>query len=363
MSPKVGGGAPHIADVSLTLERGSLNVLLGPTLAGKTSLMRLMAGLDKPTAGPRARRRQGRHRRAGAAAQRRDGLPAVHQLPVADGLREHRLAAARRRACRRPRSTARCSEAARAAASSTPLLDRLPLELSGGQQQRTALARALVKDAPLVLLDEPLANLDYKLREELREELPRIFAAAGAIVVYATTEPTRRCCSAATRRRSTRAASLQFGPTLEVYRQPGRPRDGASLHRPADEPRRLTHHGGDGALLGAAPPCRRAGAARGAAGRRLPRSASAPTTSICSRRGPTRSRFAATVAVGRDHRLRELHPRRATTATRWVGAASQGVHALDAGDAVERLSRPRAMSTSSTPTAGSSPRRASAAAA
>ncbi len=70
-----------------------------------------------------------------------------------------------------------------------PFLDRRPLELSGGQQQRTAIARALVKGAELVLLDEPLANFDYKLREELREELPRIFAASGAIFVYATTEP------------------------------------------------------------------------------------------------------------------------------------------------------------------------------
>ncbi len=77
----------------------------------------------------------------------------------------------------------------------TPYLDRMPLNLSGGQQQRTALARALVKDAELVLLDEPLANLDYKLREELRVELPKIFArdrrdlclrdhrAAGGLVV------------------------------------------------------------------------------------------------------------------------------------------------------------------------------------
>ena len=71
----------------------------------------------------------------------------------------------------------------------TPYLKRTPLNLSGGQQQRTALARALVKNASLVLLDEPLANLDYKLREELREELPKIFAESGAIFVYATTEP------------------------------------------------------------------------------------------------------------------------------------------------------------------------------
>ncbi|TGR73761.1 ATP-binding cassette domain-containing protein, partial [Mesorhizobium sp. M2D.F.Ca.ET.223.01.1.1] len=71
----------------------------------------------------------------------------------------------------------------------TSYLDRTPLNLSGGQQQRTALARAIVKNASLVLLDEPLANLDYKLREELRAELPKIFAAAGTIFVYATTEP------------------------------------------------------------------------------------------------------------------------------------------------------------------------------
>ena len=70
-----------------------------------------------------------------------------------------------------------------------PFLDRKPLELSGGQQQRCALARALVKNAGLVLLDEPLANLDYKLREELRAEIPKIFEESGAIFVYATTEP------------------------------------------------------------------------------------------------------------------------------------------------------------------------------
>ena len=60
-----------------------------------------------------------------------------------------------------------------------------PDELSGGQQQRTALARALVKDSDLILLDEPLANLDFKLREELREELPKLFEDRDCIVVYA----------------------------------------------------------------------------------------------------------------------------------------------------------------------------------
>jgi glycerol transport system ATP-binding protein len=101
-----------------------------------------------------------------------------------------------------------------------PYLDRTPLTLSGGQQQRTALARALVKGAGLVLLDEPLANLDYKLREELREELPRIFAESGAILVYATTEPTEALLLGGHTATLHEGRVTQFGPTVEVFRRP-----------------------------------------------------------------------------------------------------------------------------------------------
>jgi glycerol transport system ATP-binding protein len=100
-------------------------------------------------------------------------------------------------------------------------LRRKPLELSGGQQQRCALARALVKDAGLVLLDEPLANLDYKLREELREEIPRIFAASGAIFVYATTEPHEALLLGGSTACLWEGRVTQFGSTPEVYRLPG----------------------------------------------------------------------------------------------------------------------------------------------
>ncbi len=102
----------------------------------------------------------------------------------------------------------------------TPMLDRQPLELSGGQQQRCALARALVKDAGLVLLDEPLANLDYKLREELRAEIPRIFEESGAIFVYATTEPEEALLLGGNTATLWEGRVTQFGPTPQVYRQP-----------------------------------------------------------------------------------------------------------------------------------------------
>jgi glycerol transport system ATP-binding protein len=101
-----------------------------------------------------------------------------------------------------------------------PYLHRTPLQLSGGQQQRTAIARALVKGADLVLLDEPLANLDYKLREELRTELPRIFEASGAIFVYATTEPSEALLLGGRSMCMWEGEILQVGVTAKVYRHP-----------------------------------------------------------------------------------------------------------------------------------------------
>jgi glycerol transport system ATP-binding protein len=102
----------------------------------------------------------------------------------------------------------------------TPFLSRYPAELSGGQQQRTALARALAKDAGLLLLDEPLVNLDYKLREELRLELAQLFAQRKTTVVYATTEPLEALQLGGYSAALSEGRLLQFGPTLEVFRRP-----------------------------------------------------------------------------------------------------------------------------------------------
>jgi glycerol transport system ATP-binding protein len=100
------------------------------------------------------------------------------------------------------------------------MLKRMPAELSGGQQQRTAIARALVKDSDLILLDEPLANLDYKLREEMRDELPKLFAGRERIVVYATTEPTEALLFGGNTATLFEGRVTQFGPTSEIYRRP-----------------------------------------------------------------------------------------------------------------------------------------------
>jgi glycerol transport system ATP-binding protein len=102
------------------------------------------------------------------------------------------------------------------------LPERLPAELSGGQQQRVALARALAKGAPLMLLDEPLVNLDYKLREELREELSALFAAGDSTVVYATTEPTEALLLGGYTAVLDAGELLQYGPTAEVFHRPRR---------------------------------------------------------------------------------------------------------------------------------------------
>ena len=211
-------GIDYLRDVTLTLKAGELNVLLGPTLSGKTSLMRVMAGLDKPDSG--ALRFNGESV-LGKAVQKRE-LAMVYQQfinypsltvyeNIASPLRVAGLAAAE--------IERRVFEAAELL-KLTNYLQRKPAKLSGGQQQRVAIARALVKRASLVLLDEPLANLDYKLREELRAELPALFAELGAVLVYATTEPSEALVLGGNTVCLHEGAVEQFGPTLSLYRNP-----------------------------------------------------------------------------------------------------------------------------------------------
>ena len=215
---KVESGKTYIYPTDFTLEAGSLNVLLGTTLSGKTSLMRLMAGLDVPTSGRVLWKGQDV---TGKPVQERN-IAMVYQQFInypAMSVYDNIASPLKIRGLKKAEIDKRVQEAADLL-KLTPMLQRKPLELSGGQQQRCALARALVKDADLVLLDEPLANLDYKLREELREELPRIFTASGAVFVYATTEPTEALLLGGNTATLWEGRITQFAPTLEVYRHP-----------------------------------------------------------------------------------------------------------------------------------------------
>lgn len=211
-------GIEHIRDVSLTLESGTLNVLLGPTLSGKTSIMRLLAGLDKPTAGKVVVNGKDV---TGADVRKRSVAMVYQQFINYPSLTVYENIASPLRVQGKPRDEieARVAEAAKLLRLE-PFLKRTPLQLSGGQQQRTAIARALVKGADLVLLDEPLANLDYKLREELRDELPKLFAGRNCIVVYATTEPTEALLFGGNTVLLHEGRVTQFGPTSSIYRRP-----------------------------------------------------------------------------------------------------------------------------------------------
>ncbi|MGA0612100.1 ABC transporter ATP-binding protein [Caldimonas sp. KR1-144] len=218
ISKKV-GASTHLYPLDLALKPNAVTVLLGATQAGKTSLMRVMAGLDKPTQG--AVRVDGadvtgmpvRERNVAMVYQQFINYPS---LTVADNIASPlRL----RGGMDKTAIGARVVELAKKL-HIEPFLARLPAELSGGQQQRVALARALAKNAPLMLLDEPLVNLDYKLREELREELTQLFAAGESTVVYATTEPGEALLLGGYTAVMDAGELLQYGPTAEVFHAP-----------------------------------------------------------------------------------------------------------------------------------------------
>jgi len=224
------GAETHIHETTLKLAETGFNILLGPTLAGKTTLMQLMAGLDRPSAGEVW---FGGHDVTAVPVRRRNVSMVYQQFINYPNLTVYENIASPLRVARMTRAAIdervhRMAELLHL----TPLLQRRPGELSGGQQQRTALARALVKDADLVLLDEPLANLDFKLREELRDELPKLFAGRRSTVVFATTDPMDALLLGGHTAALHEGRITQFGPTAEVYRRPADLRTALVLSNP-----------------------------------------------------------------------------------------------------------------------------------
>ena len=185
-----GASQPSVRDVSLTVERGEFLTLLGPSGCGKTSTLRSVAGLETPSAGTISI--------AGGvvfdAASAR--LVPTHARDIAMVFQSYAvwphmsvaqnvafpLEVARRSAAEVARRVREALERVGLAA----LAQRSATALSGGQQQRVAIARALVREAAVMLLDEPLSNLDAKLREQMRVELRQLLKSVGMTAIYVT---------------------------------------------------------------------------------------------------------------------------------------------------------------------------------
>jgi glycerol transport system ATP-binding protein len=210
------GAQTWLYELSIAPRNGAVTVLLGATQAGKTSLMRIMAGLDVPSGGrvlvdgKNVVGTPVRERNVAMVYQQFINYPS---LTVRDNIASPMKLRGEKNIDHRVRELAEKLHI-------DMFLDRLPAELSGGQQQRVALARALAKGAPLMLLDEPLVNLDYKLREELRDELSALFSAGNSTVIYATTEPGEALLLGGYTAVMDAGELLQYGPTAEVFHKP-----------------------------------------------------------------------------------------------------------------------------------------------
>ncbi len=212
------GETPAVSGVSFTVEPGELFFMLGPSGCGKTTLLRMMAGFIRPDEGSilfdeRPIDDVPPHRRnTGMVFQSYALWPHMSVAEnVAYGLRERRIDRTDRdHRVRRALETVRMTEYGA----------RMPNQLSGGQQQRVALARALVIEPDVVLLDEPLSNLDARLRLEMRNEIRRIHAQTGITMIYVTHDQVEALSMARRMAVMSMGHVEQVGEPRALYRRP-----------------------------------------------------------------------------------------------------------------------------------------------
>ena len=215
---KAYGALETLKGIDVTLPHGEFLVLLGPSGCGKSTLLNCIAGLIEPTGGDiriGGRSVIGVHPKDRDIAMVFQSYALYPNLDVARNIGfglEMRGVAAPQRA----EAVARVAETLQI----TPLLKRRPAELSGGQRQRVAIGRALVRDPAVFLFDEPLSNLDAKLRSEMRIELKRLHEMLGATIVYVTHDQIE-AMTLATKVAVMREGRIeQFADPETIYRRP-----------------------------------------------------------------------------------------------------------------------------------------------
>jgi iron(III) transport system ATP-binding protein len=212
------GEVTAVEDVSLSIEKGQFVTLLGPSGCGKTTTLRLVAGFEFPTSGhivldgellddvPPNRRDMAMVFQSYAI------FPHLNVYEnIAYGLKIKKLSSSEVR---------RKIEEVLSLTELTGLERRSPNQLSGGQQQRVALARALVMEPKVLLFDEPLSNLDAKLREQMRAEIRRIQQTLGITSVYVTHDQAEAMALSDRIVVMNRGRVMQIGTAQEIYRRP-----------------------------------------------------------------------------------------------------------------------------------------------
>jgi iron(III) transport system ATP-binding protein len=212
------GEVTAVDGVSLNIQRGELVTLLGPSGCGKTTTLRLIAGFEFPTSGRILLDGQAIN---DLPLHKRDMSMVFQSYAIFPHLNVFENIAYGLNVQRRPgveikQRVARVLELVEL----TGLENRAPNQLSGGQQQRVALARALIMEPKVLLMDEPLSNLDAKLREQMRTEIRRIQKRLGITSVYVTHDQVEAMTLSDQVVVMNKGKIEQIGPPTEIYRRP-----------------------------------------------------------------------------------------------------------------------------------------------
>jgi iron(III) transport system ATP-binding protein len=211
-----GADGPVVDDVSFVIQPGEMFFLLGPSGCGKTTVLRMLAGFLEPDSGDIL---FDQRRMNGVAPQDRNTAMVFQNYAIWPHLTVYENIAYGPRARKLPDLDRRVADALRVARLEE-FAKRRPAQLSGGQQQRVALARALAVDPGLILLDEPLSNLDARLRLELRGELLRIHRETRTTALYVTHDQEEALSLADRVAVMNRGKIEQMGTPREIYEHP-----------------------------------------------------------------------------------------------------------------------------------------------